>query len=39
MLGGMRAYGLLGIFLAPALIAVLFAFIAIYEEQYAPPRV
>jgi predicted PurR-regulated permease PerM len=38
MLGGMRAYGFLGIFLAPALIAVLFAFIAIYEEQYAPRR-
>jgi predicted PurR-regulated permease PerM len=39
MLGGMQAYGFLGIFLAPALIAVLFAFIAIYEEQYAPPRI
>ena len=38
MLGGMQAYGFLGIFLAPALIAVLFAFIAIYEEQYGAPR-
>ena len=34
MLGGLQAYGFLGIFLAPALIAILVAFLKIYREQY-----
>lgn len=34
MLGGLQAYGFLGIFLAPALIAILVAFLKIYSEQY-----
>jgi len=32
--GGLQAYGLLGIFLAPVVIAVLVAFVRIYREQY-----
>lgn len=35
ILGGLQAYGFLGIFLGPALIAILVAFIRIYREQYA----
>jgi predicted PurR-regulated permease PerM len=35
MLGGLQAYGFLGIFLAPALIAILVAFLKIYREQYS----
>jgi predicted PurR-regulated permease PerM len=35
ILGGMQAYGFLGIFLAPAVIAILVAFIRIYQEVYA----
>ncbi len=34
LLGGLRAYGFLGLFLAPAIIAVLVAFVRIYREQY-----
>jgi predicted PurR-regulated permease PerM len=34
ILGGLQAYGFLGIFLAPAVIAILVAFVRIYEEQY-----
>ena len=36
ILGGLQAYGLLGVFLAPALIAILVAFVRIYREQYRP---
>jgi predicted PurR-regulated permease PerM len=32
--GGLQAYGFLGVFLAPAVIALLVAFVRIYEEQY-----
>jgi len=35
ILGGLQAYGFLGIFLAPAVIAILVAFIRIYQEVYA----
>jgi predicted PurR-regulated permease PerM len=35
ILGGLQAYGLLGIFLAPTIIAILVAFIRIYQERYA----
>jgi predicted PurR-regulated permease PerM len=35
ILGGLQAYGFLGIFLAPALIALLVAFLRIYTEEYA----
>ena len=35
MLGGLQAYGLLGMFLGPALIAILVAFVRIYREEYA----
>lgn len=37
ILGGLQAYGFLGIFLGPALIAILVAFVRIYREQYAVP--
>jgi predicted PurR-regulated permease PerM len=35
ILGGLQAYGFLGIFLAPAVMAILLAFIRIYLEVYA----
>jgi predicted PurR-regulated permease PerM len=35
ILGGLQAYGFLGIFLGPALIAILVAFVRIYREEYA----
>ena len=35
ILGGLQAYGFLGIFLGPAVIAILVAFIRIYREEYA----
>jgi predicted PurR-regulated permease PerM len=41
ILGGLQAYGFLGMFLGPAVIAILVAFARIYREQYAserPPR-
>jgi predicted PurR-regulated permease PerM len=34
ILGGLQAYGFLGLFLAPAVIAILVAFIRIYKEEY-----
>jgi predicted PurR-regulated permease PerM len=34
ILGGLQAYGFLGVFLGPALIAILVAFIRIYREEY-----
>jgi len=37
MLGGLQAYGFLGIFLAPAVIAILVALLKIYSEQYSAP--
>lgn len=35
ILGGLQAYGFLGMFLGPAVIAILIAFARIYREQYA----
>lgn len=35
ILGGLQAYGFLGVFLGPTLIAILVAFTRIYREQYA----
>ncbi len=32
--GGLQAYGLLGVFLAPVVIAILVAFVRIYRERY-----
>src|SRR5581483_6343804 len=34
MLGGIEAYGFLGLFLGPALMATLAAFVEIYREEY-----
>lgn len=34
ILGGLQAYGFLGVFLAPAVIAILVAFVRIYKEEY-----
>jgi len=34
ILGGLQAYGFLGVFLGPALIAILVAFVRIYREEY-----
>ncbi|GBD25650.1 hypothetical protein HRbin30_00974 [bacterium HR30] len=38
ILGGLQAYGFLGVFLAPAVIALLVAFIRIYREEYKMAR-
>jgi predicted PurR-regulated permease PerM len=35
MLGGLQAYGVVGVFLGPALLATIFAFLKIYREEYA----
>jgi predicted PurR-regulated permease PerM len=35
ILGGLRVYGIIGMFLAPVVIAILVAFVRIYREQYA----
>jgi predicted PurR-regulated permease PerM len=35
ILGGLQAYGFLGVFLGPVLIAILVAFVRIYREEYA----
>lgn len=35
ILGGLQAYGFLGVFLGPVLIAILVAFVQIYRERYA----
>jgi predicted PurR-regulated permease PerM len=35
ILGGVRTYGVLGIFLGPVLLAIVIAFIRIYKEQFA----
>jgi predicted PurR-regulated permease PerM len=37
ILGGIQAYGVLGIFLGPVLLAIVVAFVQIYKEQYAAP--
>ena len=35
ILGGFQAYGFLGVFLAPTVIAILTAFVRLYRERYA----
>ena len=35
ILGGLQAYGFIGMFLGPAVIAILVAFARIFREQYA----
>jgi predicted PurR-regulated permease PerM len=37
ILGGLQAYGFLGIFLGPVLLATIMAFVNIYKEEYARP--
>ena len=37
ILGGLQAYGFLGIFLGPVLLATIVAFVNIYREEYASP--
>jgi predicted PurR-regulated permease PerM len=38
ILGGLKVYGFLGVFLGPVILAILFAFVEIYREEYhAPP--
>jgi len=38
ILGGVQTYGVLGIFLGPVLLAIVIAFIRIYQEQFATPE-
>jgi len=35
ILGGLQAYGLLGVFLAPVVLAMVVAFFRIYQERYS----
>jgi predicted PurR-regulated permease PerM len=35
ILGGLQAYGFLGIFLGPVVLATIMAFVKIYREEYA----
>lgn len=36
LLGGVRVYGPMGLFLGPLVLALLIAFIAVYREEYSP---
>jgi predicted PurR-regulated permease PerM len=38
MLGGVEAYGILGIFLGPVLLSIVLSFVQIYQAQYATPE-
>jgi predicted PurR-regulated permease PerM len=38
MLGGVEAYGILGVFLGPVLLSIVLSFIQIYQDQYATPE-
>lgn len=38
ILGGIQAYGVLGVFLGPALLAVILAFLRIYRDEYVLPN-
>jgi len=38
MLGGVEAYGILGIFLGPVLLSIVVSFVQIYQAQYATPE-
>jgi predicted PurR-regulated permease PerM len=35
ILGGLKVYGFLGVFLGPVVLAILFTFVEIYREEYA----
>ena len=35
ILGGLQAYGVMGIFIGPVLLATIVAFLKIYREEYA----
>jgi predicted PurR-regulated permease PerM len=35
ILGGVQVYGVIGLFLGPVLLAIVFAFVRIYQEQFA----
>jgi predicted PurR-regulated permease PerM len=35
ILGGLKVYGFLGVFLGPVVLAILFAFVEIYREEYS----
>jgi predicted PurR-regulated permease PerM len=37
LLGGLRVYGFLGVFLGPVILAILFTFLEIYREEYHTP--
>lgn len=37
ILGGIQAYGVIGVFLGPALLAVIIAFLRIYRDEYVLP--
>jgi predicted PurR-regulated permease PerM len=37
LLGGLKIYGFLGVFLGPVILAILFAFVEIYREEYQAP--
>ena len=39
ILGGLKAYGFLGVFLGPVVLAILFVFVEIYREVYHEPPV
>jgi len=39
ILGGLQIYGFLGVFLGPVVLAILFAFVEIYREEYNEPPV
>lgn len=37
ILGGLKAFGFLGIFIAPVIVAVIDAFIMLYKKRYSIP--
>ena len=37
ILGGLATYGFLGVFIGPVVLAILFAFVEIYREEYSAP--
>ena len=39
ILGGLKVYGFLGVFLGPVVLAILFTFVGIYREEYQEPAV
>jgi len=37
ILGGLKVYGLLGVFVAPVVLSLFFALIKIYQEEFMKP--